>query len=72
LLRLAGSYVTVNAHALAASVDGVTSSPSALQILNSAKNTLPDRDADDVAGQTQFIDPLGGSRRGVRPVVCDQ
>jgi hypothetical protein len=72
LLRLAGSYVTVNAHALAASVDGVSLSPSALQILNSAKNALPDGDANDVAGQTQFIGPLGGSCCGMRPVVCDQ
>jgi hypothetical protein len=43
--------------------------PAALQVLNCAKDALPDRDADDVVGQTQFIDPLGGSRRGVRPVV---
>jgi hypothetical protein len=68
----AGSCVAANAHALAASVVGVSLSPAALQVLDCAKDALPDGDADDVANQTQFIDPLGGSRHGVRPVVCDQ
>jgi hypothetical protein len=47
-------------------------SPAALQILDCSKETLPDRDADDVACLTQFVGSLRRSCRGVRPVVRDQ
>jgi hypothetical protein len=33
--------------------------PAALQVLDCAKNPLPDRDADDVSGLSQFIGALG-------------
>jgi hypothetical protein len=35
--------------------------PAALQVLDCVKDALPYGDANDVAGQTQFIGPLGGS-----------
>jgi hypothetical protein len=38
----------------AASVDGFPFSPTALQVLNSAQDALPDGDADDVAILTKI------------------
>jgi hypothetical protein len=70
-LRPAGSCITSEA-VPAASVDGFPLSPTALQVLNSAQDALPDHDPCYVAGLTQFVGPLGGSCRGVRPVVRDQ
>ena len=55
-----------------AAVDGIPSPPAALQILDCAKDALPDRDSHDVARLVQFIGTLSGPRRGVLAVVSDQ
>jgi hypothetical protein len=47
-------------------------SPPALQILDSAKDALPDYNSYDVAGQPQFISTLGCARCRVLSVVSDQ
>jgi hypothetical protein len=59
-------------HQFGASVDGIPLSPPALEILDRAKDALPDHNSYDIPGLAQFIGTLGCARCRMRAVVGDQ